>query len=354
MKQVRSLRRRLMAVLSVSILCAWIATAAFTYVDTLAEVDSMLIPGAVETASLRTALAQSIVAHLLHPLAVAVPVLGLAIWMAVRWGLAPLKVLAGQISARQPLCLDPVSVDAPREVQPLVAAIDGLLGRLRDAVDHERRFTADAAHELRTTLAAIRTHAQVAAAARTAEERAAALDGVLHGTARAAHLVDQLLILARLDQAPDFETVDMRDLAAEAVAAQAADAATKGIDLGLDAAGPAPVRGNAPLLAILLRNLADNAVRYGRPGGRADISVRHDGALVVVEVADDGPGIPPPDRARMFERFHRRAGSGQDGSGLGLSIAARVAELHGGTVTMGDGPGGQGLTVTLTLPAFLS
>lgn len=345
-----SLRRRLMAVLSASILSGWLATAFFTYGDALRQLDAMLAAGGPPAAALRTALADSIAAHLMHPLLVAVPLLAAVIWLAVGWGLAPLRSLAAQVRARAPHNLDPVAAGGPEEAQPLVAALNGLLGRVRDLLERERRFTADAAHELRTPLAAIRTHAQVAIEAEDAAGRAAALNGVLRGAERASRLVDQLLLLARLDAAPELQPATVADIATEVVGEYAGQAAARGVDLGLAAAEPGRVAGNPHLVAVLLRNLVDNAVRYGRPGGRVDVAVRSVADRVEVVVADDGPGIPPDQRGRAFERFHRGLGTGEVGSGLGLSIAARIAEIHGGGVALADGPGGRGLAATVSLP----
>lgn len=345
-----SLRRRLMTLLSASILSAWLATAFFTYGDSLHEIDAMLVASGLHTGELRTALANSIATHLMHPLLVAVPLLGLVIWLAVSWGLAPLRSLATQVRARAPHNLEPVETAGPEEAQPLVEALNGLLGRVRDLLDRERLFTADAAHELRTPLAAIRTHAQVAANARNAAERADALAGVIQGTERAARLIEQLLQLARLDVVPELQPVNLTGAAAEVVTEYAGRTNAISIDIGLVTAAPAWIEGNPQLIAVLLGNLVDNAVRYGKPGGRVDVSVRVGIGSVELIVADDGPGIPPNQRARAFERFHRGLGTGADGSGLGLSIAARVAAIHGGRIDLSDGVNGSGLTATVSMP----
>lgn len=346
-----SLRRRLMAAISASTLAAWLATALFTYIDTRREIDAMLKAGQVQSVELRQALAESVAAHLLHPLLVAVPVLGVVIWLSVGWGLAPLRALALQVEKRDPQNLDALTVKAPEEARPLVVALNGLFGRMRDLLERERRFTADAAHELRTPLAGIRTHAQVALAAAEEGERRQALDGVVQGTARATHLVEQLLELARLDATPAMGPVDVAAVAAQTVAAISGQASARKIDLGLiEADATAVVTGNAPLIAVLLRNLIDNAVRYGRPGGRVDVSVLRRPDAVELRVEDDGPGIASDQRAQVFARFHRGLGTGAEGSGLGLSIVARIAELHHARIELRDGIGGRGLAVVVSFP----
>ncbi len=345
-----SLRRRLMAILSASILAAWLAAAGFTYLDVRREIDAML-DADMRSAELRAALAESVAAHLMHPLLVAVPVLGLVVWLSVGWGLAPLRSLAAQVRARDPDDNAPLAVPAPDEARPLVAALDGLFERVSAMIERERRFTADAAHELRTPLAGIRTHAQVALAAGDDEERRAALAAVVTGTERAAHLVEQLLMLARLESMPVAGTVDLATLAARMVGDCSGRAGDAGIDLGLAEAAPeAAIRGDAHLVSVLLRNLLDNALRYVPDGGRIDVAVRRGPGAVELAVLDDGPGIPTHERPRAFERFHRGLGTGTDGCGLGLSIVARIAELHDAEVALGEGIDGRGLGVRVRFP----
>jgi two-component system sensor histidine kinase QseC len=308
-----------------------------------------------ERHAVRAALAESVASHLLHPLYFAVPALGVLIWLSVGVGLAPLARFARELERRAPDRLEPLELDGtPREVLPLQAALNALFARLRVSLEHERRFTADAAHELRTPLAAIKTQAQVARAARDADQRERALGQVVSGADRAAHLVDQLLVLARLDPqtAPgERRRVGLAALARECVAVLAPEALRKGVDLGLDARDEGPVQGDATLLAILLRNLVDNAVRYTPPGGRADVEILRSGDEVSVRVTDTGPGIAAQVRDQVFERFYRVLGSGEAGSGLGLSIVRRIADLHRASITLDDAAGGRGLAVTVRFAA---
>lgn len=301
----------------------------------------------------RERLAAAIAANLLKPMLLALPALGVLVWLAVRWGTRPLAVLRQQVVRRDPGNLVPLDiVDPPAEVAPLVAALNRLLERVRQSIESERRFTADASHELRTPVAAVRAHAEVARAATGEAERRTALDAVLAGCDRAAHVVQQLLTLARLDPADAgarYEPCDLRQLARAVLADVAPGAVAQGVDLELMPGLPVGIPGNPGLLAVLIRNLVDNAVRYSPSGGRVCVEVLNEPGLRLV-VSDQGPGIPPAERAALGQRFHRLAGSREVGTGLGLSIVKRVAELHGGAVQFHDGPGGRGLSVVVEFP----
>lgn len=320
--------------------------------------DGSLRVQVAEHAGFRGELAASVARHLLWPLLVALPLLALLVWLSVQWGLAPLRALAGEVARREPESLAPLDArDAPVEVRPLVGALDALFLRVRGTVEQARRFTADAAHELRTPLAAIRTHAEVARAARDDAERARALEFVGEGIDRSSRLVEQLLVLARLDARARLgggTQVELRALAARQVAEAAALASDRGVNLGLVEGEEARVGGDADLLGVLVRNLVDNAIRYTPRGGRVDVSVAADGERAVLRVADSGPGVPAEERAQVLERFHRGRGASGEGSGLGLSIVARIAELHGASLDFGEGLGGAGLGVTVAFPRATS
>jgi two-component system sensor histidine kinase QseC len=308
-----------------------------------------------EERAARDRLATSVVTNLLTPMVVALPALGLLVWLGVRWGTRPVAALRAQVVARDPGNLAPLEVaDPPAELAPLVGSLNRLLERVRASVEGERRFTADAAHELRTPVAAIRAHAEVARGAATDAERRAALESILAGCDRAARAIDQLLVLARLDPGDAGgrgEPCDLRAVAKAALAEIAPMAVARGVDVEL-APGPAVVLpGNADLLGLLVRNLADNAVRHGGRGGSARVAVAREGAVARLVVADQGPGVPPAARAALGQRFHRLAGAGEPGTGLGLSIVKRIAELHRARVDFRDGPGGRGLAVVVEFPA---
>jgi two-component system sensor histidine kinase QseC len=307
-----------------------------------------------EERAARDRLAAAIATNLLRPLVLALPLLGLLVWLAVRWGTRPLAVLRAQVVQRDPDNLAPLEVaDPPAEVAPLVESLNRLLARVRASIEGERRFTADAAHELRTPIAAVRAHAEVARAATAEGERRAAADSILAGCDRAAHAIDQLLTLARLDPADAGgrrEACDLREVARQVLADLAPVALARGIEVELAAGPPVVMAGSPGLLAILVRNLVDNAVRYSPAGASARVDVARAGAVARLVVTDQGPGVAPADRPALGQRFRRLGASRETGSGLGLSIVARIAELHRATVHFRDGPGGRGLCVVVEFP----
>jgi len=301
----------------------------------------------------RSELAASAAWRTLAPFILLLPVLALFVWFAVARGLRPLDSVATAVKARSPAALDPLPhADLPDEIRPVVLALNDLLPRLSRALETQRAFVADAAHELRTPLSALRLQLQLAERARDNDERAAAFDTLRQGLARATHLVEQLLTLARQDPAAaqsQSESVDLGALAADVVGAHAALAASKGIDLGLARRDDGlAVTGDADALRTLLSNLVDNAVRYTPAGGRVDVSARRGDASAVIEVTDNGPGIPMSERERVFDRFYRRADSDVPGSGLGLAIVRSIADRQGAKVELDEGPEGHGLTARVT------
>jgi two-component system, OmpR family, sensor histidine kinase QseC len=286
---------------------------------------------------------------MLWPMALALPLLGLAAAWAVRRGMAPLRGLGQTLAARQPQALDALVVpQASTEMVPMLAALNGLFARIAAMVESERRFTADAAHELRTPIAAIRTQAQVALAETDNALRRHALQATLAGCDRAAHLVAQLLTLSRLEggATAHFAMLDLASLARHEVADLAPLALRKQQAIEVVAERPCPVLADAALLAALLRNLIDNAIRYSPPQAtiRVTSGQRSDsGAWFRVE--DSGPGLSEADARRLGERFFRVLGSGESGSGLGWSIVRRIAAALGATVTLSRSPALGGLSV---------
>ena len=297
----------------------------------------------------RHQLIAKIVLRLALPALVILPLLGAWVWLAIRRGLQPLDAVAAEIATRAPDRLTPLSpARAPAEIRPLAEAINTLFARVEEAIANERRFTADAAHELRTPLAALTAQAQVATQARNEEERRHAMAQLATSLRRTTRLVDQMLTLARLDHDATASAVQVRlDVLAEDICAfHGQQAIEKQITLEL-VAKPVSIGGDADMLGVLLRNLVDNALRYTPSGGQVMVKV-DDGGL---SVEDNGPGIPPEERARVFERFHRLAGQDCEGSGLGLSIVLRIAERHGARVLLATGDSGSGLKVSLRLAA---
>ncbi len=306
-----------------------------------------------ERAELRAKLAREMALNLLKPLLYALPVLALLLWIAVGRGLKPLVALRDQVARRAPDNLAPLDVaQAPAEALPLIEQLNGLFRRIAESLENERRFTADAAHELRTPVAAIKAQAQVARGAYDDATRAHALDNVIAGCDRAAHLIDQLLTLARLDRTrqPTLQACRLRNLAAEAVAELAPQAVSRGIQLELVEGPEVEIPGLQALLQVLLRNLIDNAVRYSPANTTVRVNVTHDAQSARLTVSDQGPGIPEAELPRVRERFYRLLGTGQEGTGLGLSIVQRIAEIHGAALELGAGADGNGLRVTVTFP----
>jgi len=303
---------------------------------------------------IRDELAFYIVRDLLWPVLLMLPLAAVFIWSGVGRGLAPLHRVAGEIGRRTPQQLEPLNeADTPVEVGPLVDALNRLLGRLREALEAERRFTANAAHELRTPLAALKAQAQVALRAAGDAERAQALRQIVRGVDRATHLVSQLLTLARLDPeaaAAAYADVDLAHTAAAVLAELAPLALERHVELALADGAAGTVRGDAAALAILTRNLVDNAVRYSPAEGRVEVGVARTAGETVLTVTDTGPGIPETERTRVFDYFYRLPGSPGLGCGLGLSIVGRIAELHGARLELAPADD-RGLRVTVRFPA---
>jgi two-component system sensor histidine kinase QseC len=241
-------------------------------------------------------------------------------------------------------------------VRPLAERLNALFRRVGESLEKERAFTADAAHELRTPIAGIRAQAQVAREATEDAERRRALDQVLAGCDRAARLAEQLLTLARLDAGQGqlrLAPCDLAQIAREVLAELAPGAHSCGTALALVAVAPVPVAGDSLLLHVLVRNLVDNAVRYGGPEGAVTVTVGRDAEGSRLCVSDRGPGIPLAERQRVLDRFYRSVGTREQGAGLGLSIVSRIAALHGAKLELSEGPGGHGLCATVGFPARL-
>lgn len=296
---------------------------------------------------------------MLGPLLLGLPLIGVAAWWAVHQGLGPLRSLGELLNQRSPEALEAVRLPrgTPADMAPLLDALNALLGRVATLVEGERRFTADAAHELRTPLAAIRTQAQVALGADNLAERRHALLATLAGCDRATHLVQQLLTLARLEaagaQPPLTQRLDLASLARQVAADLAIAALDREQQLALhtDADQPVWVQANEALLGMLLRNLLDNALRYSPPGAEVGLWVDHDAqGRPQLQVHDSGPGLSQADCARLGERFFRVLGSGADGSGLGWSIVRRILAVQQAQCELGRSERLGGLRVTVRWP----
>lgn len=311
-----------------------------------------------EAVDARNSIVLAMLRGMLMPMALALPVLALLMWWVVRRGLLPLRVLSRTLAQRKPQALDSVVVpDVPKEMQPLVAELNGLLARIEHMVEAERRFTADAAHELRTPIAAIRAQAQVALGAGSdVAQRDLALRTTLAGCDRAAHLVDQMLALARLEVggSTQLHTITNLSAVAQQVAADLAPAAlTRGQDLELQPDADCQVPGPEALIALLVRNLVDNALRYSPDGARVLLRAAYlPQGRVVLEVHDSGPGMVQADMQRLGERFFRVLGHTQPGSGLGWSIVRRIADVTGAQVSVKPSAVLGGLHVEVEWPSL--
>lgn len=289
----------------------------------------------------------------IKPLLLLFPFLGALVWLTVTAGLLPIGRVAREVQARDADSLSPIGAGAlPQEIRPLTDALNDLLARLDHALNAQRAFVADAAHELRSPLTALKLQIQLAERAGNEDERNAAFAELRQGFERATRLVQQLLTLARQEPgatAAVQEKVDLNALARHVVSDLTPAAQDKGIDLGTAGAGAeAWVRGDPEALRILLNNLVENAIRYTAPGGRVTAGARRSGDIVALTVEDSGPGIPPDEIDRVFDRFHRVPGTGVSGSGLGLAIVRQVAERHGATVNLQNLQGG--LLATVEFP----
>lgn len=309
-----------------------------------------------ETLIKRRALAQDIlVAVALTQLAV-IAMVSLAVYLGVGHGLLPLVRLRQQIESRSHRDLAPLSeTETPREVRPVVHAINELMQRLERALSAQRRFVADAAHQLRTPLAGLKTHAELALRETTIEGMRERIQALTQATDRSARLANQLLSLARAEPESSasqaLALLDLNPVARETTADWVPRAIERDIDLGFNPSPvPVEVRGNAVLLGEALANLLDNAIRYGRAGGRVTVSVERTDAAALLAVEDDGPGIPAKDHERVFERFQRLADAATEGCGLGLAIVREIAQMHDATATIEEGSGGTGTRVSIRIP----
>ncbi|MDP9010462.1 MAG: ATP-binding protein [Pseudomonadota bacterium] len=279
---------------------------------------------------------------------------GVAVWLVIRWSFEPVDAMRDLMQQRKPFDLMPLRQEKiPSEVQTLVDSFNRILEQLNSAIQAERRFIADAAHELRTPLALLAANAQVALRAETRQEREAALRRLSTGVERSARLSEQLLDLAQLDSAEHVAahpTVNISDLVMMVVRDFESTARQNNQTIALNAE-TASICGNTDELGILLRNLLDNALRYSGTGSHIAVScvnaLRSGAACVCVTVEDNGPGVPEASRDRIFDRFYRIAGSGQTGSGIGLSLVARIVASHHAQIEVGPGPDNRGFRVTV-------
>jgi len=309
-----------------------------------------------ETLVKRRALAQEIFIDVTLPQLILVLIAGVLVWMGVARGLSPLDRLRQAVAARSHLDLSPVAppADVPGEVHPLLQAINDLMARLDEVLTFQNRFIADAAHQLRTPVAGLKAHIEVALREDDPARTRQALAHLYTAVERMSRLVSQLLSLARNEPSGvkklELAPLDLSRLVFETTMDWVPEAYKKDIDLGFEAAEPhVTIKGDAPRLTELINNLLDNAIRYSRQGGTVTVRVLPH-PLPRVSISDDGPAIPVEERQRVFERFHRLLGTHTDGSGLGLAIVREIAALHHAEITLDDDTDGVGNTFTVAFP----
>lgn len=307
--------------------------------------------------ALRDVLARDLSVSVLMPMLLLIPLLVVIVAWALKRGLAPLDETSRRVSDRDASRLDPLPTrNVPEELLPLVGQINALLARLEGSLGAQRRFLADAAHELRSPVAALALQVQIAERAQNPAARSAAFAELERGVERARRLVQQLLDFARLEPGvptDPFAPIDLARLAREVVGRYAPVADSVEVDLGAEAPPSAVVMGSESELRSLIENLVDNALRYAPRESAVTVAVRAQADAVELSVVDAGRGIPAAERERVFERFHRVAGDPTRGSGLGLAIVKAIVERHQGTISLADAqPGEQrpGLVVRIRLP----
>ena len=284
------------------------------------------------------------------------PLSGVLIWLIIGRGLKSLDRVAQEVANRAPSHLEQVDIaDVPTEMKPLVDELNKLFFRLKEGFEREKRFTADAAHELRTPLAALKTQAQVALNSNNIEDKNIALQKLIASVNRSTHIVQQLLTMNKLvpeaASINDLDEVNLPKVTREILAMLAPAAVEKHIELEFDSAENIPTfSGNSTAIGILIRNLVDNAIRYCETEGQIIVHVYQQHQDIVLEVRDNGPGIPIELQSRVFERFFRVLGNKGPGSGLGLAIVQQICALHNGRVILNTPDDGTGLIVRVFFP----
>jgi two-component system sensor histidine kinase TctE len=326
------------------------------YFHAPADPDVYVLLQMAETVGKRQALTRGILGNIVIPQILLIVMAVGSVWYALKRGLMPLEHLRQEVAQRS---REDVSLldekKAPLEVRPLIDAVNDLLQRLKQAMDSQKRFVADAAHQLRTPFAGLKTQAELALRESDPERVRHALRLILTSAERCSHLVNQLLSLARNEPGghtySSFEALDLNRLAQETAMQWVPEALKKNIDLGFEGSSQVlPVRGDAIGLQEMIGNLLDNAIRYSPPGGTVTLRAGYEEGGAVLRVEDNGPGISEEHRGQVFERFYRILGSGQAGSGLGLAIVREVVKLHEARISLGAGTNGKGTLVTVNFP----
>lgn len=301
----------------------------------------------------RSDLVTGAAAHIAKPSLIVLPISILLVWLSIGAGLRPLKALSEAVEKRNSQNLHPIAVRAlPKELRPVVESTNNLLARLKQSMAHERAFTADAAHQLKTPLAAIKVQAQVALSLNDPEQQRIALERVVLGVDRAARLVEQLLLLARLDEGGYVGTsrFNLSDVVSESIDALRHVASRRRIVLSFERPAAIEIDANRLLVRAMIDNLLDNGVKHGNHDGTVRVSVESDGDGVNLRVVDDGPGVLPDERARLTDRFFRSRAATAAGSGLGLAVVSRIAAHCNASVVFDSVLDHKGLSVTVRFP----
>jgi two-component system sensor histidine kinase TctE len=318
--------------------------------------DGMVMVQVAENRSARNEFARQILFRMVLPQALLIVVTALTLWYAVGRGLSPLGALRREIENRSHRDLSALpEQQAPQEVRPLIHAMNQLLERLSLTLAAQQRFIADAAHQLRTPIAGLKTQTELALRQTPPGEAQATLRQLRSAAEQTTRLVNQLLSLARAEppigRAQASAIIDLRQLAREATTEWVPRAIERNVDLGFDADSQvAEVEGDPFLLREMLNNLLDNAVRYTQSGGQVTVRIARSSGGPMVSIEDNGPGIPDSERARVFERFYRVLGSGAEGCGLGLAIVREIAQSHGAQVSLTPAADGTGTIATIVFP----
>jgi len=327
---------------------------AYTFLPVAAGRVPVLVQVA-ETRIKRGDLASRIISGVLLPQFAIIPLAVILVYLGLTRGLAPLNRLQGRIRRRRPGDLSPIPIrGVPEEIRPVIGALNEMMTRLEENLQAQQRFIADAAHQLKTPLTGLKMQAELALDETDPTALHAYMERITEAADRAAHLTSQLLLLARAEASHEkvhaVESLDLEQLARRAAGEWVPRAMAAEIDLGFEGTGaPLTIDGVPLLLRELLNNLLDNAIKYTPPGGRVTLRTRG-GETAIVEVEDNGIGIPAPERERVFERFYRVLGTAADGSGLGLPIVKEIAEIHRATIALESGAEGVGTLIRLDFP----
>jgi len=325
---------------------AWLSHVAY-------DASSKRILTLLEPLNQRSDLVTGVAARIARPALVGLPLAMVLVWFVIGIGLKPLNTLTAAVSERDSRNLSPIRLPSiSSELVPVVSSINDLLERLRLSLSKERTFTADAAHELRTPLTAIKVQAQVALTSSDLYQQQTALRRVILGVDRSAHLIQQLLLLARIDHRANTEAAVflLQDVAIEAIGYRREQAKEKSISLQVTGDAQVSLHGDPILFRVLIDNLLDNSIKYGTSGGFVHVSFERARGVIKFILCDDGNGVSEEELERLTDRFFRSTSAAAPGSGLGLAIVKRIAEYYDASLSISHGENKKGLSVTVTIP----